>query len=177
VRQRPGTLNFSDYFIIRMYNQNQAVKPQSFVKTIIIIHLALFMGQVVFAAVVLFIAKQPVVNFKPGADPLFYMAPVLVLFGMAAGSFLFKQLRSKAAERESLTAKLSAYQAALIIRYALSEGPSLFCIVCMMITNNGYYLVIAGINILYFIMIRPSRTKIQDDLNLTYQEKAEMDPQ
>lgn len=47
----------------------------------------------------------------------------------------------------------------------------------MMITNNGYYLVIAGINILYFIMIRPSRTKIQDDLNLTYQEKAEMDPQ
>ncbi len=159
-----------------MYSQKQLTNPQAFIKTTIIIHLAMFMGQVTFAAVVLFITKEPFINLRPGSDPFFYIAPLLVLFGMVGGSFFFKQMLTKALEKPSLMEKLTAYRAALIIRYAFGEGPSLFCIVCMMLTHNIYYLVWAGISILYFIMIRPSKFKTQDDLNLAYEEQAEMGP-
>ncbi|HZY39710.1 MAG TPA: hypothetical protein VFE53_23810 [Mucilaginibacter sp.] len=159
-----------------MYNQYQTVKPQNFIKIAVIIHLALFMGQALFAALVLFISKQPVLNLKPGNDPLFYIAPVLVLFGVFAGSFLFKRIVIKLGEKPSLTEKLKSYQVAMITRYALSEGPSLFGIVCMMLTQNVYYLIIVSVNVLYFIIIRPTKFKIYNDLNLAYEEQSEMDP-
>ena len=158
-----------------MYNQNQPVSPQNFVKTIIIIHLALFMGQALFAAVALFLSKNAALNLKPGNDPLFYISPIMVIFGIGMGSFLFKQQMAKVAEQPSLTGKLQDYQKALIIRYALIEGPSLFSIVCVLLTGNIYYLIIAGINILYFITIRPTKFQIHDDLNLAYEEQGEMD--
>lgn len=158
-----------------MYNQNQPVGPQNFLKVIIIIHLALFMGQALFAAVSLFVAKNAALNLKPGNDVFFYIAPIMVIFGIGVGSFLFKKLMAKVAEQPSLTGKLQAYQTALIVRYALSEGASLFCIVCMLLTGNVYYLIVAGINILYFIIIRPTKFKLQDDLNLGYDEQVEMD--
>jgi hypothetical protein len=158
-----------------MYNQNRPIDPKNFVKLIIIIHLALFMGQTLFAAVVLFISKDPALNLKPGNDVLFYVVPFMLVFGIFAGSFVFKQLTAKLAEKTSLTEKLQAYQTALIIRYALSEGASMFSIVCLLLTNNVYYLILAGINILYFIIIRPTKLKILDDLNLNYEEQTEMD--
>jgi len=158
-----------------MYNRNTSVNSQNFVKLIVIIHLALFMGQVVFAALALFVSDNAALNLKPGNDPLFYISPILVILGIFAGSFLFKQAVAKVAEKHSLTEKLSAYQTALIIRYALSEAPSLFGIVCLLLTHNVYYLIVVGVNILYFIIIRPTKFKIQDDLNLAYEEQAEMD--
>jgi hypothetical protein len=158
-----------------MYNQKQPVGPQNFLKVIIIIHLALFMGQTLFAAVALFISKNAALNLKPGNDALFFIAPAMVVFGIVTGTFLFKQQVAKLGDKTSLKEKLQAYQTALIIRYALSEGVSMFGIVCMLLTGNVYYLILTGVNILYFIMIRPTKFKIQDDLNLTYEDQAEME--
>ena len=158
-----------------MYNRNQAVNPQSFVKTTVIIHLALFIGQVLFAAVCLFISVNPMLNLKPVNDPFFYISPALVIFGIFMGSFLFKQLQGKIAEKPSLKEKLAAYQTALITRYAFSEGASMFGIVCMLLTNNVFYLIVTGVNILYFITIRPTKFKIQDDLDLGFEEQAEIE--
>ena len=158
-----------------MYNQNQPIDPKNFVKLMIIIHLALFMGQTLFAAVVLFISKDPALNLKPGNDVLFYIVPFMLLAGIFGGSFVYKQQMAKLGEKTSLTEKLQVYQKALIIRYALSEGVSMLSIVCMLLTGNVYYLILTGINILYFIVIRPTKFKIFDDLNLGYEDQAEMD--
>jgi len=137
-------------------------------------HLALFMGQVMFAAITLFLCKQPVLNLKPGNDVLFYLSPALVLFGIFMGSFLFKQSVAKLDEKPSLNEKLKAYQTAFIIRCAFAEGPSMFGIVCMLLTSNVYYLIVVGVNILYFIIIRPTKFKIVDDLNLNEQERIDL---
>ena len=52
-----------------MYNRNTSVNSQNFVKLIVIIHLALFMGQVVFAALALFVSDNAALILKPGNDP------------------------------------------------------------------------------------------------------------
>ena len=148
--------------------------PRMFFKKIAIIHVAMLAGQVLFGAVVFFITLKPVFDTKPGNDPLFYMAPLMIVFGMVVGSFLYKQQVAKLADKPTLTEKLMGYQAALIIRFALAEGPALFSIVCFMLTGNLFYLLCTGINVLYFIWIRPTKQKMEDDLKLTYEDKIEL---
>jgi hypothetical protein len=44
-----------------------------------------------------------------------------------------------------------------------------------MLTGNLIFLGISGAIIAYFIYLRPTKQKTEDDLNLGYEEKAELD--
>ena len=158
-----------------MYNQNAAPDPKNFVKTNVIIHFALLVGQVLFGIAVFFITQNPVVDLHPVNDVFIYVAPFMIVFTIVLGTFLYNQQLKKVTEKTTIKEKLSLYQTAFIIRDAMSEGASLFCIVCVMNTGNLVYLIAAGINIIYFIWIRPTKAKIEDSLNLDYNEKAAME--
>jgi F0F1-type ATP synthase membrane subunit c/vacuolar-type H+-ATPase subunit K len=158
-----------------MYNQTSTLQPKNLIKTTIVIHLALLMGQVLFGALVFAITPNPVFNFEPGNDVFLYVLIVLAGIGALLGSFLFKQQLANAAGKTNVKDKLGVYQTAFIIRAAFSEGASMFGIVCTLITGNLFYLAIVGINVLYFIWIRPTRNKIEEALNLDYNEKAAID--
>ena len=149
-----------------------AVNPQAFFKTTAIIHAALLIGQFLFGIVAFSITNNTGLNVQPGNDPLFYVALLLVFGGMLLGSFLYKQQITKLAAEAALKEKLSTYQTALIIRCAPSEGASMFCIVCYMLTGNSFYLVLTALNILYFIWMRPTKQKIEDELSLSYEDKT-----
>jgi hypothetical protein len=76
--------------------------------------------------------------------------------------------------KTTLLEKLTGYQAALIVRFALLEGPSLFAIVVFTLTNNWFFLLISVCIIVYFITLRPGTEKVADDLQLNYDEKLEL---
>jgi hypothetical protein len=57
---------------------------------------------------------------------------------------------------------------------ALLEGPSLFGIVSFLLTNNIAFIGISGALVAYSIYLYPTRQKIEDELNLGYEEKAEL---
>jgi hypothetical protein len=158
-----------------MYNQTSSPNPNNFIKTTTIIHLGLLIGQVLFGTVVFFSAQNPVVDLHPGNDVIFYVAPLMIIAAMFVGSLLYKQQIKKSAEKTTVKEKLGVYQAALIMRCAASEGASFFCIAYTLITANLFYLILAGVNIIYFISIRPTREKIEEALNLDYNEKAVID--
>ena len=158
-----------------MYNnQGGAPNPPTFAKTIAIIHAALVIGQVLFGIVAYAVTKSIGLDLKPGNDPLFYIAPILIVSGILLGSFLFKQQVSKLTDKNLLNEKLQGYQAALIIRFAMSEGPSLLGIVSYLLSGNVFYLILVVFNVLYFVWIRPTKDKIAEDLNLTYEDKIAM---
>jgi hypothetical protein len=153
----------------------EATNKQGFFKLVAMIHAALLIGQVLFAIVVFSITKSTGLNLKPTPDDLFfYIALVLVIAGIFGGSFAYKQQLTKLPDTATLREKLTGYQTALIIRCALSQGACFFCIVCYMLTGNEFYLVLTGINILYFIWVRPVKDQIADDLNLSYENKEEL---
>ncbi|HEY2580443.1 MAG TPA: hypothetical protein VGI43_01475 [Mucilaginibacter sp.] len=154
-------------------NRTATTNPQAFFKTTAIIHAALLIGQVLFGIVAFSITNNTGLNMKPNNDPLFYVALLLVFGGMLLGSFLYRQQLAKLAEGATLKEKLSVYQTALIMRCAPSEGGSMFCIVCYMLTGNSFYLVLTALNILYFIWMRPTKQKIEDEVSLSYEDKAE----
>jgi hypothetical protein len=159
-----------------MYNNRNSIpKPQTFLKTITIIFSALVIGQVLFGVVAFFDTPNKGVILTPGNDPFFYIAPALAVSGCILGMFLFKQQVAKLEDKQTLVEKLGIYQTALITRYACSEGPSLFAIVCYLLTGNLYYLIIAGLNVIYFIWMRPTQFRLEDDLNLSYEDKMAME--
>ncbi len=155
-------------------NQGGAPNGQTFVRTIAIIHAALLIGQVLFGIVAFVQTKSTGFNLKLGSDPFFYIVPFLIVAGMLLGSFLFTQQISNALDKNSLNEKLAGYQTALITRFAIAEGPSLLGIVGYMLSGNVVYLILVGVNVLYFILIRPTKDKLAEDLNLTNEEKTAM---
>lgn len=158
------------------YNNGQGrpVNPKTFFKTISIIFLALFLGQVLFGIVAFFNSKNPKFSLTSGNDPLFYIVPVFIISCAVIGFLLYKKIIGNAVQKTNLAEKLGGYQAAFIVRSALTEGPSLFSIVGFMVEQNLLFLVLAGLNIVYFISFRPNRLKLEEDLNLSYEDKAEM---
>ncbi|UOE47733.1 hypothetical protein MTO98_25305 [Mucilaginibacter sp. SMC90] len=151
--------------------QNQS--PAAIVKTLSIIHMALVAGQTLFAAVTFIIPKNPVKS--AGNDMLVYIVPIFAVSCFIASHMLFLKLLGNIKSDATLKAKLMAYQSATIVRLALLEGPSLFAIVGFLLTGKLILIGISVVLIAYFIYLRPSRQKIEDDLTLGYEEKAELD--
>ena len=109
------------------------MQKQNALKSLNILHKALLMGQVFFAAVCVFMiytkAAEPAL--KELEKILQVIALVMTLGGIFAGIAAFKkkllQIREMQTDAE---AKFSLYRSALILQWALLEGPSIFCIIC-----------------------------------------------
>ncbi|HTE01211.1 MAG TPA: hypothetical protein VK668_18120 [Mucilaginibacter sp.] len=156
------------------YQTNQP-SPQSLIKTISIIHLGLLAGQVMLGAVAFFLYKQTGFDIKTYNDPLLYLVPIVAITCAIVGNLLYKQLIAKLTDKNSLREKLTGHQTASITRFALLEGPSLFGIVAYMSKGNLFFLLISGIIMLYFLSLRPTTEKVASDLNLSYEDKMELD--
>jgi hypothetical protein len=150
------------------------INPKTFAKTISVIHLALVAGLLVFGIAAYSITKSKTVVIKPAKDIFLVLVPVFAVINIATGTYLFKQRTKSIDKLSSLNKKLTIYQTALIIRFALAEGPALFGIVVYMITQNLFYLFLAGLIVLYFIWLSPTKEKTEQDLDLTYEDKLEM---
>ncbi|WP_448699512.1 hypothetical protein ACFGVR_21040 [Mucilaginibacter sp. AW1-3] len=157
-----------------MTNYPSQQSPKTMLKTIPLIHLGLLGGQVLFAIVTLVITPGSTFNIKFINDPYLYTIPMMAVIS-SLSTVLYKQLLTTAINKPTVQQKVTGYQTAMIARLAMLEGASLFGIVVYQLTANLLYLVVSGIIILFFIVIRPTRDKIETDLNLDYQDKAELD--
>src|SRR5471030_821542 len=106
------------------YNDNIKQTPAGFLKLISIIHLALLGGQMVFGIVAFAESTKVYFDVKYNGDPFIFIAPILAIGGIVAGNLIFKQLLTALESKTSLSEKMMGYQTALIIRFALLEGPS-----------------------------------------------------
>ncbi|AMR32023.1 hypothetical protein A0256_11630 [Mucilaginibacter sp. PAMC 26640] len=145
--------------------------PPKYLKAIAIIHLAMLIGQVLFAIVSLAMNKKIIINIRFTDDPLVIIVPVAAVCGFFTSNFLFKQKLGKISQAQTLESKLMDYQTALITRFALLEAPVMLAIIAFFMTGILFFLVIATIVIGYFIYIRPTKDKIADHLALSYQQQ------
>lgn len=140
----------------------------AYFSSLLIVFYGLILGQVVFGLISFFLVNTN--NFKSDGAALssvfIYIIPVFALGGFILSSLIFKN-RLKAIDRRSgLMNKLADYRAALVVRYALLEGPSLFAIIVYLITGNTIFILFSAFIVLYFLAIRPNRDKAINDLDL-----------
>jgi hypothetical protein len=116
-----------------MTSDEMETRPQTskeYFKTLQIIYYALITGQVIFGLVTLYLRKM--IGLDTGLQDLtgifLYLVPVFIIGGYFLSRILFKSNLNTAINKTSLIEKMSDYRAALVIRYALLEGPTFFAI-------------------------------------------------
>lgn len=146
----------------------------TFLRQITIIHLGLLIGQVIFA-VITFIHHKENWHYDFSFSEPIVIVPIIA---SAVAFFLHKKIYTKILEqtktKNTLTEKLVDFQKATIVNFAIIEGASLLSIALAFITQNIYLLFLAGVLILYFIGLKPTKEKISNDLTLNREEKEEL---
>jgi hypothetical protein len=151
-------------------NPNMPQTPAGYLKTTATVHFALIVGQSLFAVLSVFLSKKIMINVRNIHDPLLYVVPVFALSGSVLGNILFRNKVNNIYATDTLKSKLAAYQSAMIIRFALLEGPSLFAIGAFLLSGELFYLLVSVVLIGYFIYLKPTKERVENDVKLSYQE-------
>ena len=140
-----------------------------------LIHLAMLIGQVVFCAVIFFVAPLEQIE-SSDESPLFSTAAPLVLiaaFGVVY--YLNKQIRQYAPEPGGeLNEKLDHYRKRVLLRMGAIEGANLVVLVATMTSNDLNLLVYFLVGLLAFLYYRPSEKEFVRSYGLSEEDKEVM---
>jgi hypothetical protein len=152
------------------------VNFRNYLNTLKIIHIALTVGQLLFAAVVFYLVYSGQVAGDPSSSGMFMMiVPFFIIAGVGASIMIFNTRRNKIRQKTDLKEKLSDYRVTQILRYALLEGPTLFALVVAIITGDLGFLYIALGIVVLFASYAPSRGRVISDLQLNDQDLYKLD--
>jgi hypothetical protein len=99
----------------------------------------------------------------------------VIPLSLAAGYFLFRLFLRSVNPEMPLKYKMKRYFIANLIRSAFLEIPGLFVSVAAMITAHNLFLVIVPLILILFILFRPTRSIIAQELNLSASERAKLE--
>ena len=138
-----------------------------------IIYFGLIAGPVLFGAVLLIINQLIPPNFAVNLikDVLVYIVPFVAIGGILGSNLVFKSRLKLLKSCVSLNEKTADYRSALIVRYALLEGPSFFALVIYFLTGDVLFLGVAGLIVAVFLTIRPTMERAASDLDLNLNDK------
>jgi len=136
------------------------------------VYYALIAGQVFFALVSFYLQKTGMMDagIKELRDIFLIIIPLFVVGGFLGSRVMFKTRLNAIKSQDNLISKMTAYRGALIIKYALLEGPSFFAIVVFLLTGDYLFLGLSGLIIVYFFLIRPTSEAAVNDLELSIME-------
>ncbi|MEP7143815.1 MAG: hypothetical protein ABI707_13130 [Ferruginibacter sp.] len=146
-------------------------------KALLILHKAMLAGQVIFGAIAFFLVYSG--SFYQGAhqagEILQVVAIILAAGGFYAGNFLFKRKVTQIREMKAgAKEKFELYRRACMLQWILIEGPCLFVIISFLLTGNYAFLGLAGVLMLLFAMLAPSKVKMVFYLQLSEKEIDEL---
>lgn len=145
-----------------------------FFRTLTIIHVFLVLGLAALGAASFFFGVGFVNQFSMSDDIYIYIIPTLALLGYFASTYIFRKQLSAIDKNDSLQTKQAMYQQAIILKYAFIEGPALLAF--MQFMNQGYtlYFTIGACLTIYLASLRPTKSKVFEDLQLNTKEKQEI---
>lgn len=147
-------------------------QPKDFIKSLQIIHFALLMGVIVFAAYVsIHLNEQLIFSYQEGKAFL-YIAITISFVGNLMSKSLFIKLIKKIPDDADLLQKASKYSIAHIFRVAMLEFPALVCVIFVLQSNNSFYFILVGILLLMILAIFPTKNKFANEVPLTTKEKS-----
>ena len=139
------------------------MEKENAIKALNILHKAFLMGQLIFAALAVFLVftKTIVAPLAALDKTLQVIAVVLAAGGFFVGSAIFKKKLMQIQEMQTgANEKFEVYRSASITQWALLEGPCLFSILCLILTGNYAFLALAVVLILLFTVLNPDKNKI-----------------
>ena len=127
-----------------------------------------------FAGVVAFLINQ---NETPPGDNNTWVTIVSLglVSGLGMAYFIFRFLLKKMDKSLSLKQRTPRYARALLVRSFLIELPGLLASISAYIAGNIHFLAVSLFIFVVFIILKPSKNSIANDLNLSPKERALLD--
>jgi hypothetical protein len=146
---------------------------KEYFNTLTIIHAGLLVAQVVFGAIAYFLKSNGMFesNGEETSSILILVGPLVAIGGIAASIMAGKGQMKIAKQKIDLKEKLASYRTALLIKLALLEMPTLFVIVCFLLSGKYFLLGFAGAILILFYIYRPTLDGIATDLELSPSDK------
>ncbi|MEM0517306.1 MULTISPECIES: hypothetical protein [Aequorivita] len=150
-----------------------AFTPKSFLKTISIIHFALVMGVSLFIIVMYLQSENQNFSIDYMEDSMIFVVPIIAVVCILIANFLYTNMLKALTKKVTLKEKLSGFQTASLVKYALLEAPAFLAIVAFINKGNQYFLIISLILLGWLLVQKPSRDRIETDLQLEGKLKSE----
>jgi hypothetical protein len=147
--------------------------PGSFLRTIASTHLLLLTGQLLFALFAWARSGWAYFGLGSSNDELVFAAPLMAFCAIVADHVLFKQQMKILCNKSTLSERLSGYYGALITRFTLLGTPSIFAIIAYMFNKNVFFMGVATAMMLYFMLLRPTREKVECDLHIDFSARVQ----
>ena len=155
-----------------------ASSPPGVFRSLLILHKAMLVGQIIFALVAFYLVYSntfPFQNLRELDRILQVVAICCSVGGVYAGLLLFKRRVLVAREIQAgPKAKLTLYRQACLFQWSLIEGPCFIVIIGFLLTHNYAFLALAAVLILLFSMLAPSKLKIALQLKISEAEVDEL---
>ena len=144
-----------------------------YLKALKVIHIGLTTGVVIFLIIA---GVLQLTGFEHELKELEMILLGVTAFaaisGIFAGNMIFRKRLEQLIELKNLNEKLTGYQSALIVKYALIEGPAFFTVVAYLLTANVLFPVIAVFLVVVMVLSAPRKDKLITDLNLSMKETS-----
>ena len=144
--------------------------PKSFLKTLVIIHLALCTGLGAFILFCYFQSPNVVADLDNN-DILIYIVPFFAVTGYFMSQILFKKQLESIQKNSPLQSKLAAFQTASLLKYALLEAPAFLAAFAFLNSNTALHFVIAIALLIYLYTQRPTKEKLLKEVPLNMEER------
>jgi hypothetical protein len=150
---------------------------KEYFRTLAILHIALILGQVLFAGVVVLLVKSGVsfMNVDNLTGIFLYLVPITGVCGLLGSILVYKNKVNRLKGSGDLKTKMTGYRTAMILRYAIVEVPSFISIIAVMLTGNFMFFLFTGFVIMLMAYWRPSKETIISDLQLDYKEMTTLE--
>jgi hypothetical protein len=148
--------------------------PAAFFKTLPFMFLALLAGMVLMGTIMY--VMNPVTTYDLDfKNPFLAIMLIVMIAGVFGSNLLYNFHKNKIDLKDSVESKVARIQQAVIIRFAFVEAPALLGIVLYLKEANLIFLILSAMMILYFLTLKPSKEKIIDDMNLTSEQKQNLE--
>ncbi|MBO0322693.1 hypothetical protein J0X14_10330 [Muricauda sp. CAU 1633] len=156
-----------------MQDTKNSFTPASYVKILSFLHLGILATPLILAVFFYFQIQDTHLSFSNSDDIFLAIVPIIAVGSIFLSDFLFRKMVKNISNAMGLKEKLARFQTACIISYALIEGAALFSIVIFYNTQNFAYLFIGLFLLFYLYLKKPTKDKIEHQLNLQGAQKAQ----
>jgi hypothetical protein len=134
-------------------------------KKIVLIFFAFIISITTFATFSIFFIESSGMKNESSEqfDVFLFVVPTLGIMGLVASQFLYKNILNQARAVEGVL-KFQQYQVAMLVKYALLEGPSLIALLAYLLSGNHVHLITAAVLVSILIIQKPSIEKCRSEL-------------
>ncbi|HPI79291.1 MAG: hypothetical protein M9954_08700 [Cyclobacteriaceae bacterium] len=153
------------------------INSREYFRTLNIIYMGQLSALVLFAALAYYLIRSGKMGPENNelAITLEKVLMVVIPVSLAAGYILFRVLLRSVQPGLPLVHKMKRYSSANLIRSAFLEVPGLFASVAALVTAHVLFLTIVPLILVLFILFRPTRSVIAQELGLSVAERAKLE--